>query len=223
MRPALGSVFEYGIRGSYWAAGYHTGRDYRPGYGEPVRATRSGRVIFAGVSGGWGVSYGIHVVVQTGTIRHGYCHMSRAAVRRGQAVREGQLVGSVGQTGNVTGPHVHYEERTFPWTYWRHRRPVFDVTTAVPTLDSSEVARAVANGARHARARLFKTELASALRDAGLPVRAMNRTSRRFGESTRENVRRLSARWYGQRGSGVPAHRFVTRLGERRSAWRTRE
>lgn len=120
----------YGVPGPY-AAGYHTGDDYstRGSTGVPVRASRGGVVISTGNS--WGSSYGIHVVVQTktkkqGTIRHGYCHLSSVAVRPGAKVKRGQLLGRSGNTGNSTGPHLHYEERRSPWGYYNNRKPRFN-------------------------------------------------------------------------------------------------
>lgn len=117
----------FGKRGS-WAAGYHTGDDYSTAgkVGVKVRAAKSGVVKSTGNS--WGSSYGIHVVIEhrkTG-IRHGYCHLSRVAVRSGQRVKKGQVIGYSGNTGNSTGPHLHYEERRKTYGYWNHRKPVFN-------------------------------------------------------------------------------------------------
>ena len=64
----------------------------------------------------------MHVVIDHGAgVRAGYMHLSRVAVRAGQAVGSGQLLGYVGSTGNSTGPHLHYEERTAPFTYGSDR------------------------------------------------------------------------------------------------------
>jgi len=88
----------------------HRGVDYAAPRGTPVRATGSGRVAYAGRKGGYG---------KTVVLRHGsryttlYGHLSRYAkgVRRGAAVRQGQVIGYVGSTGVSTGPHLHYEFR----------------------------------------------------------------------------------------------------------------
>ena len=120
----------YGKRGS-WAAGYHTGDDYstKGKQGVPVRAARGGRVSSTGNA--WGSAYGKHVVVSHtkapgGPIRVGYCHLSRIKVKPGQRVKKGQIIGYSGNTGNSTGPHLHYEERRSPYGYWNHRKPVFN-------------------------------------------------------------------------------------------------
>ena len=84
----------------------HAGQDYRASYGTPIVAVTDGTVVSAGRAGGCGI---------TVKLRHGggldtrYCHMSRMAVRRGQQVRRGQVIGYVGSTGLSTGPHLHYE------------------------------------------------------------------------------------------------------------------
>jgi murein DD-endopeptidase MepM/ murein hydrolase activator NlpD len=84
----------------------HAGQDYRASYGTPIVAVTDGTVTSAGRAGGCGI---------TVKLRHGggldtrYCHMSRMAVRRGQQVRRGQVIGYVGSTGLSTGPHLHYE------------------------------------------------------------------------------------------------------------------
>jgi murein DD-endopeptidase MepM/ murein hydrolase activator NlpD len=117
----------YGTPGM-WAAGYHTGDDYSTHgrVGVRVYATHGGRVV--DVSGVWGAAYGTHVVVlgPFGIIEVGYCHLSTVLVRRGQRIRRGQLVGLSGDTGRVTGPHLHYEERRPPWRYSDNRRPRFN-------------------------------------------------------------------------------------------------
>lgn len=84
----------------------HAGIDFRASYGSPIYAVTDGVVQFAGRHGGHGnyvkLSHG-------GGLGTGYAHMSRIAVRSGQNVRRGQVIGYVGSTGLSTGPHLHYE------------------------------------------------------------------------------------------------------------------
>jgi len=111
-----------------WSAGYHTGDDYSTHgrLGVPVLATHRGRVV--GVNGPWGPAYGNHVVTlgPFRVIQVGYCHLSSVAVRVGDLVTVGQVLGHSGDTGRVTGPHLHYEERRPPWRYSDNRRPHFN-------------------------------------------------------------------------------------------------
>jgi hypothetical protein len=103
-----------------WTAGFHTGDDYstKGKIGVPVHATASGKVVLVSQgTGGWGRSYGKHVVIESGDARHGYCHLSKIHVRMGQSVTAGQKIAASGNTGNTTGPHLHYEERTSPFGY----------------------------------------------------------------------------------------------------------
>ena len=92
----------------------------------PVRAAKGG--VVKSTSNAWGSSYGKHVVLESGKkkIRHGYCHLSGIKVKAGQKVTKGQIIGWSGNTGNSTGPHLHYEERHYPYNYWAHRKPVFN-------------------------------------------------------------------------------------------------
>jgi murein DD-endopeptidase MepM/ murein hydrolase activator NlpD len=99
----IGAHFgQYGV----WSR-YHTGLDFRAAYGTPIRAVKSGVVLFAGNSGDWA---GNHVA-----IRHGdgkttmSSHMSSMAVRSGSTVQAGQVIGYVGQTGRAFGAHLHFE------------------------------------------------------------------------------------------------------------------
>ena len=111
-----------------WAAGYHTGDDYSTSgkTGVPVKAAKGGTVYSTGNS--WGSSYGIHIVINhpKAGVRVGYCHLSRVNVKVGQKVKKGQVIGYSGNTGNSTGPHLHYEERRSPYGYSNHRKPVFN-------------------------------------------------------------------------------------------------
>lgn len=126
VRPMPGAevTCEFGKPGS-WQAGYHTGRDYRARTPLRVNATAGGRVVHAG-TGGWGGAYGTHVIVESRGIRHLYAHLSSTSVQPGQTVRPGQQLGLSGNTGNTSGPHLHYEERVRPWGYLDHRPPILD-------------------------------------------------------------------------------------------------
>jgi murein DD-endopeptidase MepM/ murein hydrolase activator NlpD len=86
----------------------HEGIDIAVGSGTPVVAAASGTVIVAGWMGG----YGNHVVVDHGNgIATAYGHNNAITVGVGQGVAQGQLIAYSGNTGNSTGPHVHFEVR----------------------------------------------------------------------------------------------------------------
>ena len=107
--PVPGSISSnFGMR-RHPILGYrrmHSGMDFRARYGTPIVAVTDGRVASAGRAGGCGnavkLSHG-------GGLSTRYCHMSRIAVRSGQSVRRGQVIGYVGSTGLSTGAHLHYE------------------------------------------------------------------------------------------------------------------
>ncbi|MEU7423085.1 transglycosylase family protein [Streptomyces sp. NPDC040750] len=101
----------YHVAGSHWSKGYHTGIDFLVPTGTSVRAAETGQV----VSAGWGGSYGYQVVLRHADGRYTqYAHLSAISVRVGQSVGTGQRLGRSGATGNVTGPHLHFEVRTGP-------------------------------------------------------------------------------------------------------------
>lgn len=87
---------------------FHPGVDIPANKGEPVRAAGDGIVIRARRSGGYG---NLVVIEHGGGISTYYGHLSKIEVIAGQEVRRGQIVGSVGSTGRVTGNHLHYEVR----------------------------------------------------------------------------------------------------------------
>ena len=109
MWPASGritSYFGYRLPPMRFASERHTGIDIANKPGTPVRATADGVVRFAG----WASGYGLSMVVDHGfSYSTLYGHLSELAVKEGDPVRRGQLVGRMGSTGTSTGPHLHYE------------------------------------------------------------------------------------------------------------------
>ena len=87
-----------------WRA--HTGTDFAAPKGTPVLATADGSVLSAGWRGGYGNAIELH---HGGGVTTLYGHLSAIAVRIGEHVRQGQIIGYVGMTGFATGPHLHYE------------------------------------------------------------------------------------------------------------------
>jgi len=94
----------------YWRL--HSGMDIGAGMGSPIVAAADGEVVRAGYSGGSGNYTCIHHGSYQGKgIATCYAHQSQILVHPGQQVRRGQLIGRVGNTGNSTGPHLHFEVR----------------------------------------------------------------------------------------------------------------
>lgn len=87
--------------------GIHQGLDIATAYGTPVVAADGGVVL----ESGWNAyGYGISVLIDHGNgIQTRYGHFSATAVRVGQRVARGQVIGYEGSTGNSTGPHLHFE------------------------------------------------------------------------------------------------------------------
>lgn len=100
---------------SYVSAHYggypgHRGMDIAGPYGTPVVAAESGMVIAANDYDSWGESWGYYVLIyHNGTFTTRYAHLSALTVSVGQYVEKGTVVGYEGATGNVTGPHLHFE------------------------------------------------------------------------------------------------------------------
>lgn len=97
--------------GPRWGS-MHTGIDIAAGgvYGQPIAASDSGVVIWAG---GDSSGYGNYVIIDHGNgYQTLYGHCSSLNVSRGQSVSKGQTIAFVGSTGNSTGPHLHFEIRS---------------------------------------------------------------------------------------------------------------
>lgn len=100
--------------GRLWSLGYHTGADHAAPIGSLALAVTRGTVIHAGYGAPWGSAYGQLVVIRTagGRYDYGYAHLSKPLVKAGDSVVPGQVIGLTGDTGNVTGAHLHFEART---------------------------------------------------------------------------------------------------------------
>ena len=93
----------------YWRM--HTGQDYGAACGTPVYAAASGRIVSAGVAGGYGNQLVVDHGVKRGTsLTTSYNHLSSFVVTSG-SVSRGQVIGRVGTTGLSTGCHLHFETR----------------------------------------------------------------------------------------------------------------
>ena len=109
--PGMSVTTSYGAKDpSMWRGSNnkHTGQDYAAPIGTDVQVVADGTVIDEGLDSG----YGIYVQVDHGggyqTI---YGHLSKKLVKVGDSVQKGKVIGKVGSTGNVTGPHLHFEVR----------------------------------------------------------------------------------------------------------------
>ncbi|WP_251016326.1 M23 family metallopeptidase [Streptomyces sp. ISL-99] len=105
----------YGKGGGMWAS-KHSGQDFAVPTGTPVDAVHGGTVVKAGPNGaGDGPAYGNAIVVKHDNNTYSqYAHLSKVNVYPGQKVKTGERIGLSGNTGNSSGPHLHFEIRTTP-------------------------------------------------------------------------------------------------------------
>lgn len=120
--PGHNVTYAYGIKNSRYAAGYHTGDDYAASTGTSVVAVRAGTIQWSNGNGG---AYGNWIGLKADNGRvYVYCHLSSRSVSVGQKVSAGQFLGRVGATGNVTGPHLHFEDHpSGGFVYGQCRKP----------------------------------------------------------------------------------------------------
>jgi murein DD-endopeptidase MepM/ murein hydrolase activator NlpD len=88
---------------------FHSGTDIGAPLGTPVLAAYAGKVAIADFLGGYGLA--IALEHKNATQETFYAHLSEILVKPGQWVKQGELIGRVGSTGNSTGPHLHFELR----------------------------------------------------------------------------------------------------------------
>jgi murein DD-endopeptidase MepM/ murein hydrolase activator NlpD len=111
VRPSYaGVVSPYGHR---WGR-QHKGIDFGDDYGSPIRAIGDGVVVASGYQGGESGYGKITIIRHSNGFYSAYAHQSRLAVQSGERVSAGEVIGYVGSSGNVTGPHLHFEIRTAP-------------------------------------------------------------------------------------------------------------
>lgn len=99
-----GSVKSQGFHGPYQA------QDLAAKEGTPIVASSAGRVISV-KNGGYNGGYGTMLIIDDGRANVLYAHMSKIDVAQGQTVKQGEVIGYVGNTGRSTGPHLHIEYR----------------------------------------------------------------------------------------------------------------
>lgn len=80
--------------------------------GTPIHAAAAGIILVSKSNGMWNGGYGNFVMIShPNGVQTLYAHMSRTAVKAGQHVYQGQIIGFIGMTGLTTGPHTHFEIR----------------------------------------------------------------------------------------------------------------
>jgi murein DD-endopeptidase MepM/ murein hydrolase activator NlpD len=111
-RDRLEKKFMYPIKtritsyyGPRWGR-MHEGIDFAAPMGSPIRAVSSGRVVFSGWAGGYGK---VVIIEHQKGLRTLYAHNSQLLVREGEMVGKGEVISRSGNTGNSTGPHLHFE------------------------------------------------------------------------------------------------------------------
>lgn len=103
----------YGVRryynGKFANDYYHRGVDYAGAYGSPIIAPAAGRVALVGQEAKGFVIHGNCIGVDHGQgVESIFLHLSRIMVKEGDFVKAGQVIGALGATGAVTGPHLHW-------------------------------------------------------------------------------------------------------------------
>lgn len=96
----------FGQPGYRWSTGHHTGLDFAGPLGSGVVAADSGKVVSAEPAGAYGNMVQIR---HADGIKTRYAHLNSMEVKKGDQVKRGQRIGTLGSTGNSSGPHLHFE------------------------------------------------------------------------------------------------------------------
>ena len=110
VRPAAGRISgRFGSQRVYRGepAAYHSGMDIAGGEGAPILAPADGTVILAADTP-FSLEGHLLMIDHGGGLNSAFLHSSRLAVKEGDRVTRGQLLGYVGATGRATGPHLHW-------------------------------------------------------------------------------------------------------------------
>jgi murein DD-endopeptidase MepM/ murein hydrolase activator NlpD len=113
---AISSAFGWRIHPISGGQRFHSGTDLAAPLGTPVLAAYAGRVALADFFGGYGLAVALdHNKSTQQTL---YAHLAEIFVKPGEWVKQGEVIGRVGSTGNSTGPHLHFEFRQFTPDGW---------------------------------------------------------------------------------------------------------
>lgn len=116
MPAPITSLFGWRTHPIFGGQRFHSGTDLGAPLGTPIVATQAGRVAIADFLGG----YGLTVILrhEDDNLESRYAHMARLLVDPGDWVEQGDVIGLVGNTGNSTGPHLHFELRQLTADGW---------------------------------------------------------------------------------------------------------
>ena len=112
----ISSIFGWRVHPITGDQRFHSGTDLAAPMGTPVLAALAGRVAIADLLGGYGLA--VTVEHNKGTQQTLYAHLSEIFVKPGELVKQGDVIGRVGSTGNSTGPHLHFEFRQLTPDGW---------------------------------------------------------------------------------------------------------
>jgi murein DD-endopeptidase MepM/ murein hydrolase activator NlpD len=145
--PRISSPFGWRIHPIEKYRKHHNGVDYASAIGTPVKAIENGRVIYAGASklkfpngepAGGGFIVKIRHKSNGEWITSAYMHLRKGslAVKKGDLVKEGQVIALSGNTGESTGPHLHFEiqrGKAYIWTNngTRYTEPISYIRTQI--------------------------------------------------------------------------------------------
>ncbi len=117
----------------YSSGSYHSGIDFAVAVGTPVYSTCDGEVVaVTSLTTSYGKHIKIKAKVNGETVYMRYCHLSSFAVSSGEKVSAGQVIGYSGNTGNSTGPHLHYEVRNANDYYGNVNSPTLNPSNYLP-------------------------------------------------------------------------------------------
>jgi murein DD-endopeptidase MepM/ murein hydrolase activator NlpD len=97
----------FGVPGS-WSSGYHTGLDLATNQGRTVRAATAGKIISSKYEGAYGNLVQLKIGPKT---EIWMAHLDSVKVTKGDVIKAGDAIGTVGMTGRTSGPHLHLEVR----------------------------------------------------------------------------------------------------------------
>ncbi|MHC5409205.1 peptidoglycan DD-metalloendopeptidase family protein [Listeria seeligeri] len=129
--PVISSGFSNRINPVTGVAESHKGLDFAQPTGSNIKAADDGTVVFAGfgASGSGFGGYGNVVLIEHSLNKEWtlYAHQSKLLVKTGQKVKQGDVIGQVGSTGQSTGPHLHFEIRKQKMSGWVDPAPVLGI------------------------------------------------------------------------------------------------